>query len=383
MFILIVSNGYPTKEYKRGIFALDQAKALKAAGHKVALVALDLRSIRRRRALGYSRLSVEGIDVFSVSIPLGKVAGGLSDKVAQSALRSAYKKVVAELGTPDVIHAHFYDMGIAAGALSQETGIPLVITEHFSGLNRDEIPAGLRERAVKSYDKAKALIAVSGSFADKLKNNFDLSFRIVPNVADTGAYSGVCRREREENSPFRFISVGNLVPIKAFGDLLEAFKEASDRAGTDLELTIVGKGPERETLEQKARDLCIADKVHFTGQLDRREIAELFAESDCFVLLSKAETFGVAYIEAMAAGLPVIATACGGPDRFVDTENGILVPVGDREAYVRALLDMSLHAGDYDAEKIREKVLSGFSPKKIADDLVHIYEEVIGKHGVK
>ncbi len=383
MFILIVSNGYPTKEYKRGIFALDQAKALKAAGHKVALVALDLRSIRRRRALGYSRLSVEGIDVFSVSIPLGKVAGGLSDNVAKSALRSAYKKAVAELGTPDVIHAHFYDMGIAAGALSQETGIPLVITEHFSGLNRDEISAGLRERAVKSYEKAKALIAVSGSFADKLKNNFDLSFRIVPNVADTGAYSGVCRRDREENSPFRFISVGNLVPIKGFGDLLEAFREASDRAGTDLELTIVGKGPERETLEQKARDLGIADKVHFTGQLDRREIAELFAESDCFVLLSKAETFGVAYIEAMAAGLPVIATACGGPNDFVDGENGMLVPVGDREAYVKALLHMSVHAGEYDAENIREKVLSGFSPEKIADDLVHIYEEAIGKHGVK
>ncbi len=383
MFILIVSNGYPTKEYKRGIFALDQAKALKAAGHKVALVALDLRSIRRRRALGYSRLSVEGIDVFSVSIPLGKVAGGLSDQVAKSALRSAYKKVVAELGTPDVIHAHFYDMGIAASALSQETGIPLVITEHFSGLNRDEISDRLRERAVKSYEKAKALIAVSGSFADKLRNNFDLSFRIVPNVADTGAYSGVCRRDREENSPFRFISVGNLVPIKGFGDLLEAFREASDRAGTDLELTIVGKGPERETLEQKARDLGIADKVHFTGQLDRREIAELFAESDCFVLLSKAETFGVAYIEAMAAGLPVIATACGGPDDFVDGENGMLVPVGDREAYVKALLHMSVHAGEYDAENIREKVLSGFSPEKIADDLVHIYEEVTGKHGVK
>ena len=383
MFILIVSNGYPTKEYKRGIFALDQAKALKAAGHKVAMVALDLRSIRRRRALGYSRLSVEGVDVFSVSIPLGKVAGGLSDKVAKSALRSAYKKAVAELGTPDVIHAHFYDMGIAAGALSQETGIPLVITEHFSGLNRDEISARLRERAAKSYEKAKALIAVSGSFADKLKKNFDLSFRVVPNVADTGAYSGVCRRSREENSPFRFISVGNMVPIKGFGDLLEAFREASDRAGTDLELTIVGKGPERETLEQKARDLGIADKVHFTGQLDRREIAELFAESDCFVLLSKAETFGVAYIEAMAAGLPVIATACGGPNDFVDGENGMLVPVGDREAYVKALLHMSVHAGEYDAENIREKVLSGFSPEKIADDLVQIYEEVTGKHGVK
>ncbi len=382
MFILIVANGYPTKEYKRGIFALDQAKALKSAGHKVAMIALDLRSIRRRRALGYRRLTVDGVDVFSVSVPLGKVADELSDKAARHAMRSAYHKVFAEFGKPDVIHAHFYDMGIAAGAVSQDMGIPLVITEHFSGLNRDSIEPGLRERALKSYVKADALIAVSNSFADKLKNNLNMNFRVVPNVADMEAYSDVCRKEGAGmGDPFRFVSVGNLLPVKGFSDLLDAFREASDKSERDLDLTIVGKGPEMGSLLQKTRNLGIAHCVHFKGQLDRREIADIFSESDCFVLLSQAETFGVAYIEAMAAGLPVIATACGGPDQFVDKENGILVPVGNREAYVKALLDMSLNAGEYDENRIREKVISGFSPEKIADDLTHIYEEVIMKHG--
>lgn len=383
MFILIVSNGFPTEEYKRGIFAMDQAKALKAAGHKVALAALDLRSVRRKRPLGYRRLEVEGIPIFSVSIPLGKVAGGLSDRVAQSALRSVYKKITAEFGAPDVIHAHFYDMGIAAGAISQETGIPLVITEHFSGLNREDLPADLRNRAIKSYGAAKMLIAVSESFADKLKKNTGFSFRVVPNVADTEVYAGVCLRDREENSLFRFVSVGNLVPGKGFSDLLDAFRKASDSCDKNLELIIVGKGPERTNLENKAKDLGISDKVIFTGQLDRSEIAGLFENGDCFVLLSRSETFGVAYIEAMAAGLPVIATACGGPEGFVDEDNGILVPVGDEDAYVNALMDMIQRADEYNKENIRQGVISRFSPVKIAEDLTHLYEEIIQKHGVR
>jgi len=95
MFVLIVSNGYPTTESKRGIFAMDQAKALKTAGHKVAFIAMDLRSIRRRRPLGYQRLNVEGIDVFTVSLPLGRVSGRLPDAVAAAGIRFAYTKVVS------------------------------------------------------------------------------------------------------------------------------------------------------------------------------------------------------------------------------------------------------------------------------------------------
>lgn len=383
MFVLIVSNGYPTKEYKRGIFALDQAKALKAVGHKVALIALDLRSLRRKRSLGSAILTVDGIDVFSVSIPLGKVPGGLSDRVAAAAIRSAYKKVVQDLGRPDVIHAHFYDMGIAAGALSQDEDLPLVITEHFSGLNKEGVSADICNRAAKSYSAADELIAVSCSFAKNLKNNTGFDFRVVPNVVDTEAYSGVVRKSSEqEETTFNFISVGNLLPIKGFSDLLTAFKAASDAAEKPLTLTIVGNGPEREALEQQAGDLGIADKVCFKGQLDRREIAELYEDGDCFVLLSKGETFGVAYIEAMAAGLPVIATACGGPEEFVDDQCGIMAPLGDREAYAKALLEMSRTADQFDRDLIREKVISRFSPHKVAEVLTGIYEEAVEKHGV-
>ena len=382
MFILIVSNGYPTKQYKRGIFAMDQAKALKSAGHKVALIALDLRSIRRKRKLGYERLTVDGIDVFSVSFPLGRVPSGLSERVSRAALRSAYRRAAAELGRPDVIHAHFYDMGAAAGALSRETGIPLVITEHFSGLNRDSISGKLQAAAVRSYSCADELIAVSSSFRDRLKEHTGFDFRVIPNVVDTENYSGVSKNRASGQGRFSFVSVGNLFPGKGFSDLLDAFRKAVDEGAGDIYLTIVGKGPELRNLEQQACDLGIADRVRFTGQLDRSEIAELYGDSQCFVLLSKGETFGVAYVEAMASGLPVIATACGGPEDFVNEQNGILVQLNDEEAYAKALLDMVRSAGEYDSEKIREEAISRVSPEKTAEKLQEVYEEAILKHGV-
>ena len=76
---------------------------------------------------------------------------------------------------------------------------------------------------------------------------------------------------------------------------------------------------------------------------------------DAFVLASRAETFGVVYVEAMAAGLPVIATACGGPEDFVSEENGILIPADNEEKLTEALIEMYHMAHKYDKQAISEK----------------------------
>lgn len=101
------------------------------------------------------------------------------------------------------------------------------------------------------------------------------------------------------------------------------------------------------------------------------------AACDCFVLPSRYETFGVVYIEAMASGKPVIATACGGPDDFVTQENGLLVPVGEVSALARAMQQMMTSRHQYDSDKIRESVQSRFSSQAIAGQLEQIYSAVL------
>jgi glycosyltransferase involved in cell wall biosynthesis len=115
--------------------------------------------------------------------------------------------------------------------------------------------------------------------------------------------------------------VGRLVPWKQIDRLIEALSEC-DEAG----LVIVGDGPERGRLENLAQRNQVADRVYFAGQRNKEETFALMAACDLFVLNSSYEGFPHVVVEAMAVGLPVIATAVGGtPELVNDGENGLLV----------------------------------------------------------
>jgi glycosyltransferase involved in cell wall biosynthesis len=121
---------------------------------------------------------------------------------------------------------------------------------------------------------------------------------------------------------FKIVTVGRLVPWKQIDHLIEALAEIKD-AG----LIIVGDGPERNRLEQLARDRHLADRVYFVGKRSKEETLALMAGCDLFVLNSTYEGFPHVIVEAMAVSLPVVATAVGGtPELICDGENGVLVP---------------------------------------------------------
>jgi glycosyltransferase involved in cell wall biosynthesis len=119
-------------------------------------------------------------------------------------------------------------------------------------------------------------------------------------------------------------SVGRLVEQKDYPTQLRAFALAVARV-PNLRMAIAGAGPLRPTLEAIARDLDIAERVHFMGSRD--DVPALLRSVDLFALASKFEPFGVALLEAKAAGLPIVATAVGEiPDIIADGESGLLVP---------------------------------------------------------
>lgn len=84
----------------------------------------------------------------------------------------------------------------------------------------------------------------------------------------------------------------------------------------------------------------------------KKKIAEQLSKSDCFVLASQSETFGVAYIEALAMGVPVIATKCGGPEGFVNENNGIMIDVDSESQLIEAMKYMYNNSDKYDREEI-------------------------------
>jgi glycosyltransferase involved in cell wall biosynthesis len=109
------------------------------------------------------------------------------------------------------------------------------------------------------------------------------------------------------------------------------------------------------------------------GQLERSEINKVFKKSHAFVLPSHSETFGVCYIEALYAGLPVIATRCGGPESFIDKSNGILIPVNNSVELSNAMNSIRYNYSQYDPKQISSDCNKRFSPSVIANELINLY----------
>jgi glycosyltransferase involved in cell wall biosynthesis len=373
MRVFVISKGMPTEQYPlNGIFEFDQAKALARSGAEVAMLVIDFRSGSYKRKYGFSEYETEGVRVFELSLPLGLYRRALP--LLRYLLIKVYKKAVKACGQPDIIHAQFYSIGAIAAVLKKRYKVPFVITEHSSKLNTDlqnisQLDLNLAKSAYQCADK---LIAVSHALAANLKNNFQVEATVIPNIVDVSQFQYV---ERTPKDDFTFISVGNLVKIKGFDQLLEAFAEAF-KADNAVKLSIVGDGPELENLQNTVTCLNLNGKVSLLRTIGRNRIKSFYQEGDAFVLASHSETFGVVFIEAMATGLPVIATSCGGPNDIVTENAGYLIPVDDRQALVSALQSMRNNAYNFNSLEISRNCIEKYSPETVGRQIIEAYASV-------
>ena len=146
------------------------------------------------------------------------------------------------------------------------------------------------------------------------------------------------------------------------------------------ELNIIGRGPEEANLKSLIEKCQLQDKVFLLGVKTPQEVSRLIADSDCLILTSRRETFGIVYIEAMAKGKPVIATICGGPESFVNESNGLLIPAEDVEATTKAIDYMVENVDKYDNAAIRQYCHDNFSEEAISQKIITVYKEVLEKH---
>ena len=156
--------------------------------------------------------------------------------------------------------------------------------------------------------------------------------------------------------------------------MIKAFKIFKDKP---IRLLIIGEGEQRAFLNTLIADLGLEKQVVLLGLKSRQEISAYLNRSDVFVLASRGETFGVVYIEALLAGLPVIATKCGGPEDFVNDTNGLLMECEDVKGLEKALLSMYEKMDDYDGNKISSDCLQRFSPHAVAFALMAVYRQIL------
>jgi N-acetyl-alpha-D-glucosaminyl L-malate synthase BshA len=169
--------------------------------------------------------------------------------------------------------------------------------------------------------------------------------------------------------------VSNFREVKRVKDVIRVF--ARIQRATPATLILIGDGPERVDAESEARELGVAEHVRFLGRID--SVASLLQGSDLFILPSQTESFGLAALEAMACGSPVVASRAGGlPEVIDDGVNGILEPVGSVEAMgrraVELLRDPERHAAMRAAAIAKAEQ---FSSQRIVPMYEAIYQEVL------
>ena len=141
-------------------------------------------------------------------------------------------------------------------------------------------------------------------------------------------------------------------------------------SGRAIELRIVGEGPQARLLRQQVQALGLEDVVSFLGFKHTSEVSSLLSSSHALAVSSDYETFGIPLIEAMAAGKPVISTACGGPEHIITRESGVLVPVGDDDLFAEAICKMIDEYRSYDPGRIRQLAVERFGMDRIMTELI-------------
>jgi glycosyltransferase involved in cell wall biosynthesis len=295
------------------------------------------------------------------------------------------------LEKPEIVHTHTAKAGTLGRLAAKLTGVPIIIhTFHghvfhsYFGFFRTRFFLWLERLLAKFTD---VVITVSEQQrAEIIRYKIAEPERIIAiplgldlkPFVDSAADPNELRRELKIDEHSKLVGiVARLVPIKNHLCFLKAARLVLDRYD-NVRFMIIGDGELRSSLEQKARDLGIEDRVIFMGF--QQNLEKIYAGLDIVTLSSYNEGLPVALIEAMAAGKPVISTEVGGVvDLILDGDNGLLVPTNDSKALAEATLYLLEHPKRRKTmgEAGRKKVFPYFDKKRLVEDIDNLYDNLL------
>ena len=366
-----------------GEFCLDQAKALKAVGHEVRILS-NVQLALTIDAKGYLTLPCRRYEHEQDGITICQsFQRGVPKAVRWNARRwvavvcKMFDDYVARYGKPDILHAHCAKWaGYAAMKISEQYGIPYVITEHLSRLlfEKEFGPAPCDTWQIPllkaSYREARMVVPVAEELIDNIACYFgkDYRWQAISNTIDTRYFSYQPRAAREGRA-FRFCCLANFWPLKGYDVLIPAFQQLR-QSGVDAELHIAGRDTDSE-------ECCamLSEGIFAHGLLDKEAVRALLYQSDALVLASRSEVQPLVLLEAMSTGIPVIATDC--IPKSLRIEGGCtIVPVDDVEALAKAMTSATQQAS-FDGKAVSEKVHQMASPEVIGRQLSALFTDIL------
>lgn len=385
MKIFFVPSGYPNELYPlANSFLKEQVIALSNAGHEVILLNVAQKSFKKMFVKTNRQITVSnegGIVEYKCWIYtfLQEKCPNIYMNRCEKALNKLFSLAVQECGKPDVVYAHFgFYAGYVMGKLGKNYNIPVVTQEHYSYLMGKDISQKILKYEKEAIVNSKYFCCVSNNLKESLKKNIQLDEKdrekllVLENMLNCKfAYQPLVEKEK-----FVFLSVGNMNPRKNFDLLIEAFCSAFDKQDK-VELRIGGTGEEEKHLHQLVKEKGREHQIIFLGLLSRENVYAENVKCNCFALMSKKETFGIVYREALAVGRPIITSVHGGFDEDLDPLDGIQVDTFEVQDVARAMKKMRDTYDTYKLSEISKRCLSKYSEKVVLKQIEQILQNAI------
>jgi N-acetyl-alpha-D-glucosaminyl L-malate synthase BshA len=356
-----------------GVIATELGKSLAQRGHQVHFIsyALPFRLNSFVENVVFHEVELSSYPLFE--FPMYTLA--LASKMVEVAV---YEKL-------DLLHVHYAIPHASSAYLAKQMvkdkmDLKIITTLHGTDITLVGLEPSFLPLVKFSIEESDGVTAVSRFLKEKTLTNYDINkeIEVIPNFVDTQLFKPTmdnCIKKRLAGEGEKIlIHTSNFRQVKRVTDVIKIFDIVQKEIPSKL--VFIGDGPERSECERLTRQLDLNDKVKFLGKQDG--LVEILSCCDLFLIPSQSESFGLAALEAMACGLPVISSSVGGlPELVKHNETGFIAEIGDVERMAKYAIDLLSNERKYEifSRNSRDRAVNFFDISKV----VPLYEEHYSK----
>jgi len=358
-----------------GVIATELGKELALRGHEVHFIsyALPFRLSHYIENIVFHEVEISNYPLFE--FPLYSLS--LASKMVE----------VAEFEKLDLLHVHYAiphatSAYLAKEMMSKNRDLKIFTTLHGTDITLVGLEPSFLPLVKFSIEKSDGVTAVSRFLKEKTITNYSIEsdIRVIPNFVDTDFFkpesNGEFRKAIAPNGEKILVHTSNFRPVKRVPDTIKIFEKVQKEIPSKL--ILVGDGPDRSECERLSRQLDLCDKVKFLGKQDG--LVEILSSSDLFLIPSQSESFGLAALEAMACGLPVVSSSVGGlPELVKHNETGFIAEIGDVDRMAKYALELLSNNKKYKlfSENSRQRAVNKFDKSIVVPLYEEYYEQIL------
>lgn len=360
-----------------GVIATELGKELALKGHQVHFIsyALPFRLNRFVENIYFHEVEMSSYPLFEFSLYSLELASKMIE--------------VATYENLDLLHVHYAiphatSAFLAKEILKKQKEVKVITTLHGTDITLVGLEPSFVHLVKFSIERSDAVSAVSRFLKEKTLTNYHIEkeIEVIPNFVDTTLFAPAeespLRKKLAPNNEKLLVHTSNFRVVKRVSDTIKIFEKVEKEISSKL--VLVGDGPDRSECERLCRELNLCDKVMFLGK--QEALTDILNAADVFLIPSQSESFGLAALEAMACGLPVISSSVGGlPELVVHNQNGFIAEIGDINRMAKYTLDLLTNEKKYKtfSANARQRAVDSFDKSIVIPMYEKYYEKVMNE----